>query len=154
MKIEGYFGKIKTANETVEKLKGLGFKEAFVDINDHYNEDRNVHTNVPGTATSVSLSGLVLESGAHGIERDRAPLNASSPMVSGYGRFEEVADVNCKVIVETKEGDEDKVKQIIRDMGGDLESPNFRKAKLENEEEIAIYNSLNENREFLEREGK
>lgn len=154
MKIEGYFSKIKTANDTVEKMKGLGFKKAYVDMNDHYNEDTNVQTNLPGTETSVSLSGLVLESSAYGIIRDKAPLEASSPMVSGYGNFEEVADINCKVIVEAEDGDANRVKQTIRDMGGDLESPNFRKPKLKNDEEIAIYNSLNENRKFVEREAK
>lgn len=154
MRIEGFFTKIKVANDTVEKLKNSGYKEAFVDLNDHYNEDRNVQANLPGTETSVSLSGLVLKSGTYGITRDKAPLTASSPMVSGFGRFEEIADVNCKVIVKVGEADADKAKQIIREMGGDLGSPHFKKPKLENEEEVAIYNSLDENRKFIEREEK
>lgn len=152
MQIEGFFGKLKTANDTIEKIKGLGIKDVFLDMNDHYNEDRNVQTNLPGTETSVSLSGLVLGSGAYGISRDKAPLNAASPMVSGMGGFEEIADVNCKVIVNLKEEDASKVKQIIREMGGDLESPNFRKPKFENDEELAINNTLNETREFIDQE--
>ncbi|HEY9061697.1 MAG TPA: hypothetical protein VIO64_14485 [Pseudobacteroides sp.] len=150
MKIEGYFSNIKTANETVAKLKEAGFNKVVVDMNEHYRDDRNVETNLPGTETSVSLSGLVLESGAYGEIRDKAPLVAASPMVSGIGKFEEVADANCKVIAESNEGQEDKAKQIIRDMGGELESPNLKKPHLENDEEIAIYNSLNETRKFLD----
>ncbi|MDP4183105.1 MAG: hypothetical protein Q8942_18705 [Bacillota bacterium] len=153
MKIEGFFAELKKANETVEKLKASGFKNAFIDMNEHYNDERNVQANLPGTETSVSLSGLVLESGTHGIDRDKAPLTAASPMVSGFGKFEEVADVNCKVIVEA--GDNaDKAKQIIQEMGGSLESPNFRKPNIENREERAIFDTLNDNRRFLEQEQK
>jgi hypothetical protein len=154
MKIEGYFSKIKTANDTVEKLKGLGVKNTFVDINDHHNENRSTQISLPGTETSVSLSDLVLNSGAPGISEDKAPLDASSPMVSGYGSFEEIADVNCKVIAEVEERDIDKVKQTIQSLGGDLESPNVKKPKIENEDEYSINNILSENQKFLEREGK
>ncbi len=151
MKIEGFFSNIKTANETVAKLKESGFSKAFIDMNEHYRDDRNVETNLPGTETSVSLSGLVLESGSYGEIRDKAPLEADSPMVSGFGKFEEVADTNCRVIVESGEGQEDRIKQIIKDMGGELESPNFKKPHLENDEEIIIYNSLNETHKFLDK---
>ncbi|MCR4435868.1 MAG: hypothetical protein QHH06_09200 [Clostridiales bacterium] len=154
MRIEGYFGKIKAARETVEKLKELGFKEAFIDMNDHYNENRNVQTNLPGTETSVSLSGLVLGSEAYGAVRDKAPLNAASPMVSGMGTFDEIADVNCKVVVDSGESDANKIKQIIREMGGDLESPNIRKPKIKNNAEITISNALHETQEFLDQEEK
>jgi hypothetical protein len=103
MRIKGYFGKIKNAKSAVEKLKGIGIKEAFVDVNDHYAEHRNLHIRLSGTETSVSLTGLVLELTATKIDRDKSPLTASSPMVSGYGNFEEVADVNCKIVVEATE---------------------------------------------------
>lgn len=152
MKIEAYFASTETANKAVEKLKASGFKDAFVDMNEHYNENRNVQTNLPGTESSVSLSGLVLESGAHGAQRDKAPLDAASPMVSGMGRFDEIADVNCKVIVETGEGDANKIRQILRDAGGDLESPNIRKPKIDNRDELFIKKSLHDTSEFIDRE--
>lgn len=154
MQIEGYFGKIKTANETVEKLKALGFKEAFVDMNDHYNENRNVQTNLPGTEASISLSGLVLRSNDHGTSSDKAPLNAASPMVSGYGAFDETADINCKVVVESGEGDAARVKQVIRDMGGDLESPNIKRPKIINNEEAIMKGTIREAQDFLDRSRK
>ncbi|MCX7921959.1 MAG: hypothetical protein N3B21_08110 [Clostridia bacterium] len=149
MKVEGFFRSIKAANEAVEKLKNTGVNKAFVDLNDHYNEERNIETNLPGTETSTSLSGLVLESDAHGIARGKSPLNAASPMVSGMGGFEEIADINCKVIVEAGEQEVNKVKQIIKEMGGELDSPNLKKPKLQNDEEIILYNALDEIREDL-----
>ncbi len=154
MKIEGYFDNSKAANKTVEKLKNLGFKEAFIDMNDHYSENRNVQTNLPGTETSGSLSGLVLESDAHGVVRDKGPLTAANPMVSGMGTFEEIADVNCRVVVESEEGNANKIKQIIREMGGNLENPNIKKPRIENSEEMALNSALRETRNFLEREDK
>lgn len=148
MELIGYFSKLKRAKETVDKLKDKGFK-AHVDMNDHYIEDRNVRTNLPGTETSVSLSGLILESDSHTTAGDKAPLNASSPMVSGYGKFEEVADVNCQVIADIEEKDAENVKQIIKEMGGELQSYNIKVPHIENEEELKINDSLNETRSFL-----
>lgn len=124
MIVEGFFSNIKTARETVDKLKASGFNNAKVDINDHYIDDRNVKTNLPGTETSPSLSGLIFKSDTHVVDRSKAPLTAASPMVSGMGRFEEIADVNSKVTVELDEKDSDKASQIIKGMGGDMESPN------------------------------
>jgi hypothetical protein len=144
MKIEGYFANIKTGNEAVSKLKEAGFKKAVVDINDHYIDDRNVETNLAGTEMSTSLSGLVLESDSGGIGKGKSPLNAASPMVSGMAGFEEIADVNCKVIVEADDSNSDQVKKIIRDMGGDLEGPNFKKPRLDNDRDIAVYNAIDE----------
>ena len=54
------------------------------------------------------------------------PLAAASPMVSGMGGFEEIADVNYKVIVNTEDNNVEKAKQIIKKMGGDLNDPNFK----------------------------
>lgn len=85
---------------------------------------RIVQTNLPGTETSVSLSGLVLESDTHGVSRDKAPLSAASPMVSGMGNFEEVADFNCKLTVDTSNMEHEKAKQIISDSGGEFDNPN------------------------------
>lgn len=152
MKIESFFSNIKTANQTVEKLKEQGFKAAYVDMNDHNSGEMNTQPKVPGTEEVVSLSGLVLSSDAQGGQRDKAPLKAASPMVSGYGRFEEVADVNCRVVVETRHGNADKAKRIIQDMGGDLESPYVKKPRLENVDETVLLNSLYKTRDFIDNE--
>ena len=142
MIIEAYFDEMKTAHEAVKKLKESGFDKAYVDLNDHYIDDRNVKTNLPGTDTSASLSGLVLESDSDGIGRDKAPLNAASPMVSGYGRFEEIADVACKVIIETDEKLKEKVKSIISGLGGTLENPNIEKPKFAYDREFQIHKAI------------
>ena len=44
---------------------------------------------------------------------------------SGMGGFEEVADFNSKVIVETDEANENKVKDMIKEAGGTLDNPNI-----------------------------
>ena len=149
MKIEGYFTKIESAKNAVEKLKELGIDNSYVDINEHYTEGRNTQARLAGTMSGVSLSALVVPSAAPKIDRDMGPLTASSPMVSGYGDFEEVADVNCKIIVEVSEPDCNKAKEIIKNMGGELESPNFKKPQLANKDEIDLYNTFNDTQNFL-----
>lgn len=49
------------------------------------------------------------------------------------GGFEEILDINYKVIVNTDSENEEKAKQVITKMGGDLNDPNFKMPKgLEN----------------------
>jgi len=116
MKIEAFFSGIKAANEAVSKLKQSGYNKAFVDINDNY-----FHAEIEN---STSLSGLVMESGTNDVDKRTAPLAAANPAVSGMGKIEEIADVNYKVVIETTSENENKLKQIIKDMGGELNNPN------------------------------
>ena len=88
-----------------------------------------MRTNLPGTATGPSLSGLVLESGEYAVDRSKAPLTAASPMVSGMGSFDEIADYNCKVVVEVDHDKEETVENIIKKMGGEINDPNVQKPK-------------------------
>jgi hypothetical protein len=125
MKIEGFFSGIKNANEAVERLRNAGYKNSYADINEHYIVNNNVDTNFPGNENTPSLSDLVLRSGDPSEVSDKAPLIAASPMVSGMGRFEEVMDVNYKVVATVNDGDSATVSKIIQDMGGTLESPNL-----------------------------
>lgn len=125
MKNEYYFTGIKAANEAVEALKKAGI-QAAVDINDHYTGIDNPGQNTPTTASSSnSLSSYVLNNDDH-MNPGLGPLAAASPMVSGMGGFEEIADVNYKVIVNTGDLNEESVKQIIKKAGGDIDDPNFK----------------------------
>lgn len=124
MKLKGYFGNLKDANEVVEKLKSKGFKNSFVDANDHYIGNRDVNIDLPGTSGGESLANLVLNSGADSLDKGNAPLAAASPMVSGMGSTEEITDINYCVIVDMDGGDTNLAKSIIVDMGGILDNPN------------------------------
>lgn len=134
MKIEGYFSGIKAANEAVDTLKRAGIKDAVADINEHYTGNTNPGKNLPGTASSTnSLANYVLTSDSPLGDPMLGPLAAASPMVSGYGRFEEIADVNYRVIVNADDQNAEKAKQVIAKMGGELDDPNFKIPKgLEN----------------------
>ena len=134
MKIESYFSGIKAANEAVEALKKVGINDAVADLNDHYTGNDNPGTNLPTTSSSTnSLASYVLISDDPLGDPSLGPLAAASPMVSGMGGFEEIADINYKVIVNTDSENEEKAKQVITKMGGDLNDPNFKMPKgLEN----------------------
>lgn len=129
MKIKGYFGNLKDANEVVEKLKSQGFKNSFVDANDHYIGNRDVKTDLAGTSGGESLADLVLNSGANNVDRGNSPLSAASPMVSGMGSTEEITNINCCVVVDMNGGDTNLAESIIVDMGGILEDPNVSRYK-------------------------
>lgn len=126
MKLEAYFSGIKNANEAVQNLKNAGYNHAVADINDHYVEFNNgTHTVLPGTEDAPNLSSMVLSSGPLIEDPSKRPLNVANPMVSGMGGFEEITDVNYKVIVNINEKDSENVKQIIKQMGGDFKDPNL-----------------------------
>jgi hypothetical protein len=132
MKIESYFSGIKNANIAVEKLKREGFTKAYSDINSH-DSINNVVAKEGGVLNSSSLSGIVLSSSNTLYTTEQGPLAAASPMASGMGGFDEIADVNYKVIVDADEKEVIRAKQIIKELGGDLEDPNFKVPKgLEN----------------------
>lgn len=123
MEITAYFSRIKDANQTVDALHNAGFTNAITDINDEQS-DLNRETNQPGTETSSnSLADLVLKSGDHTVNRDKAPLLAASPMVSGMGKFEEINSPRFRVMAEVPESQSGAVREIIREMGGNLEDP-------------------------------
>ena len=125
MKIERYFSGIKDANSAVEKLKAEGYLRAISDLNEHYNSTNNTSSNPSGTMNASSISSIVLNSG----DSNKGPLLASSPMVSGMGNFEEIADINYKVTVEAEDKEKSHIKEIIIEMGGTLSNPNFQMPK-------------------------
>jgi len=149
MKIESYFSGIKAANEAVEALKRVGINDAVADLNDHYTGNNNSGINNPGTASSTnSLASYVLRSDDPLGDPSLGPLAAASPMVSGMGGFEEIADINYKVIVNTDSKNEEKAKQVITKMGGDLNDPNFKMPKgLENISMDDLVNTIINNKD-------
>ena len=126
MKIECFFSGIKNANTAVQKLKNSGFNNAIVDLNDHFNISTDKEQRAIDSRHNPSLSHLIFTSGA-GIDTDGSPspLAAASPMASGMGNFEELTDVNYKVIIDVEECNIENVKQILKDCGGDLNNPNL-----------------------------
>jgi hypothetical protein len=128
MKVEAYFSGIKNANEVVDKLKNLGIN-AYADLNDHYQVNTDVRTKEEGFLSSSSNSDLVLNSGTPSGSTGRSPLLAASPMVSGMGGFEEIADVNYKVVISIDSVKESSVENIIESMGGSMQNPNVEVAK-------------------------
>lgn len=125
MKVEAYFRSIKRANDTVSKLKNSGYEKSFVDMKDNMPTDLNVATNLAGTEGAGSNSGLVLNSEGHLPNDDprKSPLLAASPMVSGMGGFEEIADFNCRVVVEADQDNINQINEVLSSMGGKLDNP-------------------------------
>lgn len=144
MEIKAYFGDIKSANETVKKLKSAGFNNSYVDANDHYVDNRNIVTNLPGTADGKSLADLVINSGDDNMDHDTAPLAAASPMVSGMSDFEEITDINYTLFVNTEDNDSNEAKDIIENMGGTLENPNVSITETIAKSDIIIDESANQ----------
>ncbi|WP_236911647.1 hypothetical protein [Clostridium sp. Cult1] len=144
MKIKGFFGDLKTANETVNKLKESGFENIYVDANDHYIGNRDVKTDLPGTAGGESLADLVLNSGADNVDKGNSPLAAASPMVSGMAGFEEITDFNYCVFVEAKDNNSNRAEDIIKDMGGTLEDPNVSRNKAISGADIIIEKAIDQ----------
>lgn len=125
MKVVGYFGSIKDANDTVDKLKREGFSEAYTDMNDHYMLNNNPENSIPGTESAPSNSSLVLNYGEPINDQDKGPLAAASPMVSGMGEIEEITDYSYRVIVNADSNTSENINNIIKSNGGNLNNPNL-----------------------------
>ncbi|GFZ34553.1 hypothetical protein CSC2_50790 [Clostridium zeae] len=141
MKIEAYFDSIKRAREAVEKLREEGFKGAFVDINEH-NNDVYSQSGMVGTDKISTLSAAVL-----GEDNSNSPIAAASPMASGMGGFQEIASINCKVVVEADGNNEENVINLIKDMGGttkDLNTGRIPKGLDNINEDVLVMKNLEE----------
>ncbi|EQB87009.1 hypothetical protein J2Z44_000764 [Clostridium punense] len=126
MEIVSYFSGIKNANRAVEELKENGYANAYSDLNTHDILNYTRGGNEGGAVNSPNISSLVLTSSNTLYTTEQGPLAAASPMASGMGGFEEIADVNYKVVVSANEKDREKVNSIIKNLGGELENPNFK----------------------------
>lgn len=142
MEIKGFFNDIKSANDAIESLKKEGFENAYLDANDHYIGNRNIQTNLPGANGADSLSDLVLNSGSNDVDKDKAPLAAANPMVSGMSSFEEITDINCSVIVKTDETNSTKAKEIMENMGGIADDPNVSRNKAISKADIVLEKAI------------
>lgn len=130
LKIEGYFTTLKRANEAALSLKESGFNNVSVDNNDHFTESEGSGTNLAGTEEGYSLANLTLKSGGASYDdSSKTPLLAASPMASGMAGFSEIYDINCKVVIECSQKDEEKAKAVIKKLGGELDSPNMNTRK-------------------------
>lgn len=133
MELVGYFRTLKEANEAVKRLHDSGFNNASSDINDHYIEEYDAHFNLAGTETAPSLSGLVMQSGDSDLDMSKRPLAAADPAVSGMSDFDEITNINNRVIVEVNSNNLLNAKKIIEEAGGSLDDPNVKIPKgLEN----------------------
>lgn len=117
MKVVGYFNTIKKANEAIVAMKQAGFNDTYLDLKNEEMEDLNVTRNIAGTESATSLSELVLKSGSADFERDKTPLTAADPMVSGMAGFDEIADFSYKVAVESNGEDKERVKNMLNSLG-------------------------------------
>lgn len=124
MKLEVFFKGIKNANEAVNKLASEGIN-AYADINDHYQINTDVRKKEYSFLPTSSNSDLVINSGTTSGNEERSPMLAASPMVSGMGGFEEIADINYKVIIDAGPDSRRKAEEIIESLGGSLENPNL-----------------------------
>ena len=112
--------------KAVEALKENGYDNAYSDLNTHEILNYTGGGNEGGAVNSPNLSSLVLNSSNSLYTTEQGPLAAASPMASGMGGFEEIADVNYKVVVSVNEKDREKVNSIIKNLGGELENPNVK----------------------------
>jgi len=116
MKIEAFFSGIKAANEAVAKLKQYGFHKAFVDRNDN-----SFHADLENL---TSISGLAVESVTNDVDKRTSSPVATNDEENDTNKFKEMSDINYKVTVETSNENEEKLKQIIKNMGGNFNSTN------------------------------
>lgn len=124
MKIQGFFSGIKNANKAVEVLKKKGFKNSVVDLNSHYVSNMHHSPRVAGNKNGVNLSTIVLDTENYSADETTSAIKAANPMVSGMGSFQELADINYRVIVDAADEDIEQVKYIIKNLGGDLKNYN------------------------------
>ena len=118
MRIEIYYNGIKNANDAVKKLKNAGFQNAIVDLNDNYIDLYNANSDLE---PDINFSNV--------INSDRFSRNSSqkvrtsgSPLLGGYGNSREIENTNYKVVINSDFFDSQKLKEILRETGGQIKN--------------------------------
>lgn len=123
MILEGYFENLKKAQKALSELEKAGFN-AHLSLNEAAIEELNVATNFAGSGSNTSLSDLVLNSGNHEVDIDKAPIYAADPNVSGMAGFEEIINSKHKIVVETNENNSLVAMEIIEKIAGSVINAN------------------------------
>ncbi len=117
--ILSYFKSMDDAKTAKEVLLQKGFDTVQIDTIDLIPDVDNAQLNSPISGSSTSQAGLSLYQGENILSPDAKILQAASPMVSGYGNFEEVADTNVILTVVTESERVREAVNIIEKHGGD-----------------------------------
>ncbi|HEY5562309.1 MAG TPA: hypothetical protein VIK72_11250 [Clostridiaceae bacterium] len=131
MKIEGYFKGVKDADRAVEKLKEAGYRKVYSYLNDHYSDEPNYWDNNPYN-NGFSVTNVVMNPNSYtsGGGPGFGPIGFPGPIlgaVTAVTGGKGINNVNYKVVVETEAMEEEKVKQIMYELGAELRDPNFRR---------------------------
>ena len=118
MRIEIYYNGIKNANNAMKKLKNAGFRNTAVDLNDNYIDLYNSNS---GLGSGINFSNIINSEGSVRNSSQKV-LDSGSPMLGGFGNSREIEDTNYKVIINSDLLDSQKLKEIIRETGGQIKN--------------------------------
>jgi len=133
MKIEGYFKGFKNADKAVERLKKAGYRKVYSEINKHYSDEKD-YWDTNGFDNSYSVTNVVMNPSSYssGGGPGFSPIGFSGPFIGGVNFVsggKGANDVSYKVVVEAQSAEEEKVKQMMFELGAELRDPNFRSDK-------------------------
>jgi hypothetical protein len=111
MKLKGNFMTIERANEAMAKLKGAGFTNSYIKIDDN---NRNIKRNLADSNSAYGLSNLVIDPS----DMKKSPLTCISPLINVTAGFSEFSDNNYMVVVDTDQSQTQNAKDIITSLGG------------------------------------
>lgn len=138
MEIKGYFNDLKTATETVKRLKENGFEDAYIDTGSGDRKGGDPISDLVNVYGGDGLSNIAFNSGLEGIGSIGSPLNGENPMITNAGTTEDITDVNCCVVVNMEGGNQELAESIIINMGGSLEDPSQEAYKATARNDIQI----------------
>ncbi|MCR4436769.1 MAG: hypothetical protein QHH06_14180 [Clostridiales bacterium] len=117
-KIHVDFENMLEGRKAVEALRGMGYKDAHLDVVDRFFDEISEEISTAGAAAGPCLSALVLRPKGTLPGSLKGPLVAVDPMVSGMGRFSEVAELSTRLRVTVDPDKVDEVKNMLKNMGG------------------------------------
>jgi hypothetical protein len=111
MKLKGYFLTFERANEAMAKLKGAGFNDCHIEVD---NNNRNIQRNLADTKSAYKLADFTVDPA----EIKNTPLTAISPIINVKAGFSEFNDNNYAIIVDTDSSCAVKAEEVIKSVGG------------------------------------
>lgn len=111
MKLKGFFLTFERANEAMAKLKGAGFDNCHIEVD---NNNRNIQRNLDDINSAYRLADFTVDP----VEIKNNPLTAISPIINVKAGFSEFNDSNYRIIVDVDSWAATKAEDVIKSVGG------------------------------------
>lgn len=116
--IHAFFESMSNARKVQKLLIDSGYNSSYLDLASSFDYEFSTEINTAGTESAPNLSTLILRSGGHFFDMEKAPLISAGNSISGKSCMEDCRDISARLSIKLDGTDTEQAKNIISENGG------------------------------------